>query len=143
MNVTRKNQYALRAVFELAKRQGQGPTKIYEIARVQAIPTRFLEVILNKLKHGGLVNAKRGASGGYTLAIDPKDITLEDVFKRLDDSKEPSHCVACMSNSDCPLGADCAFMPVWDRVQQAIADVYQQTTIQDLIDNEHKKTPSG
>ena len=138
MNVTRKNQYALRAVFELAKRRGQGPTKIYEIARVQAIPTRFLEVILNKLKHGGLVNAKRGASGGYTLVVDPGDITLEDIFKRLDDSKEPSHCIACMSDNNCPLGSDCAFMSVWDRVQQAIADVYQKTTIQDLIDNQRK-----
>jgi Rrf2 family protein len=143
MNVTRKNQYALRAVFELAKRRDQGPTKIVEIARVQAIPTRFLEVILNKLKHGGLVSAKRGASGGYTLLVDPSNITLEDIFRRLDGTREPSHCVGCMSNNNCPIGTDCAFMPVWDRIQRAIADVYRQTTIQDLIDNEKKKTLAG
>ncbi len=134
MNVTRKNQYALRAVFELARRWGQGPTKICDIARVQAIPTRFLEVILNRLKHGGLVSAKRGATGGYTLVVDPRDITLEDIFRRLDDSRKLSHCVACMSRNDCPLGAGCAFIPVWQRVQRAIAGVYQKTTIQDLID---------
>jgi Rrf2 family protein len=139
MNVTRKNQYALRAVFELAKRQGQGPTKISEIARVQAIPTRFLEVILNKLKHSGLVSAKRGASGGYTLIVDPKSISVDDIFRYLDQSKEPAHCVSCMSDNNCPLGEDCAFMPVWERVQQAIADVYERTTIQDLIDNERSK----
>lgn len=139
MNVTRKNQYALRAVFELAKRRGRGPTKISEIARIQAIPTRFLEVILNKLKHAGLVSAKRGAAGGYTLIVDPREISLDDIFRRLDESREPTHCVACMSDNDCPLGDDCNFMPVWNRVQKAIAGVYQQTTIQDLIDNERKQ----
>jgi DNA-binding IscR family transcriptional regulator len=40
------NQYALRSVFELARHQGQGPTKISHIADVQAIPARLPEVIL-------------------------------------------------------------------------------------------------
>ena len=49
MIVTQKNQYAIRAVFELAKRRNQGLTKIHEIAQAQKIPTRFLEIILNDI----------------------------------------------------------------------------------------------
>ena len=49
----KKNQYALRAIFELAKHMGKGPKKISEIAKAQAIPMRFLEVILGQLKGSG------------------------------------------------------------------------------------------
>ena len=63
----KKNQYALRAIFELAKHRGQGPKKISEIAEIQAIPLRFLEVILSQLKGSGLVESKRGFYGGYFL----------------------------------------------------------------------------
>lgn len=139
MNVTRKQQYALRAVFELAKRYGQGPTKISEIARIQAIPTRFLEVILNKLKHGGLVDAKRGAYGGYTLLMSPASICVDDIFRHLEDSKEHTECVACMSHNNCPLGEDCVFISVWHEVQHAVSRVYKKTTIQDLLHREQQK----
>ena len=49
----KKNQYALRAIFELAKHMDQGPVKISDIAAAQSIPLRFLEVILNQLKASG------------------------------------------------------------------------------------------
>ena len=57
MNVSQKCQYALRAIFELSKRAGRGPTKIGVIAEAQAIPPRFLELILNELKHAGFVES--------------------------------------------------------------------------------------
>lgn len=139
MNVTRKQQYALRAVFELAKRKGRGPTKINRIAQIQAIPTRFLEVILNKLKHGGLVDAKRGAYGGYTLVESPESVTVDDVFRHLEDSKEHTQCVSCMSSDSCPLDENCVFISVWSQVQDAVARVYKETTIQDLLDRERLK----
>lgn len=65
----KKGQYALRAVYELAKRQGQGPTKISAIAEAQAIPHRFLEVILHQLKGSGLVASKRGFYGGSVCGL--------------------------------------------------------------------------
>ena len=56
MQITpKKNQYALRAILELAKHKGKGPKKISEIAEAQAIPLRFLEVIISQLKGSGLV----------------------------------------------------------------------------------------
>ncbi len=60
MYLTQRNQYALRAIVELAIRVGKGPVKVSEIAKAQAIPLRFLEVILGQLKGSGLVDAKRG-----------------------------------------------------------------------------------
>ncbi len=59
----RKNQYALRAVFELAKHQGRGPTKISHIADAQAIPARFLEVILQGKRRQSPTRASQTKQG--------------------------------------------------------------------------------
>jgi Rrf2 family protein len=83
--------------FELAKYRGQGPIKIYEIAEAQNIPLRFLEVILSRLKKSGLVESKRGYTGGYTLIRDPENVTVADIFRFMDESLGPIECVACVS----------------------------------------------
>jgi len=74
MLITKRNQYALKAIFELAKHSGEGPRKISDIAQAQAIPVKFLEVILNQLKGSGLVESKRGFYGGYFLARQPNKL---------------------------------------------------------------------
>ncbi len=138
----KKNQYALRAIFELAKHQGKGPQKIIEIAKVQAIPMRFLEVILSQLKGSGMVDSKRGFYGGYFLTRSPDKISVGDVLRFMDKPANPNHCVACVSKSHCPFSGNCAFATMWNQVNAAIFEIYDNTTIQDLINNE-KRISSG
>ncbi|MFO7708506.1 MAG: Rrf2 family transcriptional regulator [Desulfobacterales bacterium] len=135
----KKNQYALRAVFELAKHCGAGPIKISQIAEVQFIPVRFLEVILNKLKRSGLVDSKRGFYGGYFLRRAPDQITVGDIMRFLDGPTAAMKCAACTEKSSCPSGhRGCAFSSMWNRVNRAILSVYNETTIQDLLDNDRR-----
>ena len=137
MLITQKHKYALRAIFELGKRyEEDGQVKLAQIAEKQAIPLRFLEVIMAELKPSGLVASKRGYYGGYTLLRHPRDIAVGDIFRFLDDANSKDRCNACDAREKCPLHGECAFMPMWNRVQQAIYSVYDHTTIQDLIDNE-------
>lgn len=136
MLVTQKNQYALRAIFELAKHRGKGPIKVYEIADAQAVPLRFLEVILGKLKRNGLVQSKRGYKGGYTLIKHPENITVGDVFRYMDESIHPVECVTLDTDEiTCPLKNDCSFYSMWEKVHDAIYNVFDNTTIQDLMDS--------
>ena len=79
MRISKKCQYALRAVFELASRNNNEPVKTHDIARSQRISPRFTEVILNELKHGGFVESKRGNVGGYLLARSPDDLTVKEM----------------------------------------------------------------
>jgi Rrf2 family protein len=132
----KKNQYALRAIFELGKHSGKGPIKISEIAEVQAIPLRFLEVILSQLKGSGLVDSKRGFYGGYYLTRSPDKISVGDVLRYMDKSLKIENCVACVSKTNCPFSGNCAFASMWNQVNQAIFNVYDSTTIQDLLNNE-------
>ena len=137
MLITQKHKYALRAIFELAKRyKAGGQVKLADIAEAQAIPLRFLEVIMAELKPSGLVASKRGYYGGYTLLRHPQDVTVGEIFRFLDDTQSRDRCNACDARENCPLHGQCAFMPMWDRVQNAIYNVYDQTTIQDLLNNE-------
>jgi Rrf2 family protein len=134
----RKNQYALRAVFELAKNRGKGPTKISRIADAQSIPLRFLEVILNKLKGSGLIDAKRGFYGGYYLTRSPEQITVADIMSFMQGPAKPALCAACVAKVKCPYGHRCAFSAMWNRVNRAILQVYTETTIQNLLDNDRQ-----
>lgn len=137
MRITQKRKYALRAVFELGKHyRDSNQVKLARIAETQAIPLRFLEVIMAELKPSGLVASKRGYQGGYTLLRHPKEITVGDIFRFMDDAQPEDRCDACDVREQCPLHGDCAFMPMWERVQDAIYNVYDKTTIQDLLDNE-------
>ena len=136
MLITKKNQYALRAIFELAKHNGKGPQKISEIAKAQAIPEKFLEVILNQLKGSGLVDSKRGFYGGYYLIRSPEKITVGDIMRFLEGDVDPTDCVALVPETNCPFKGDCAFFPMWNRIKDAIFNVYDETTIQGLLDSE-------
>jgi len=134
----KKDQYALRAIFELAKHRGKGPRKISEIAKAQIIPLRFLEVILNNLKGSGLVDSKRGFYGGYHLLRPPDEITVGDVFRYVQGAPDQSQCTACISKTDCPFQDKCAFKYMWTKVKNAVFNIYDETTIQDLLDNERQ-----
>jgi Rrf2 family transcriptional regulator, cysteine metabolism repressor len=135
--VSQKCQYAIRAVFELARRYGQGHVKISDIAEVQAIPLRFLQVILNQLKRAGFVESRRGAEGGYLLSRQPELITVGEIVQFIEGPLVP---VACMTSSkaaaECFLHGSCVFTGMWRRAAKAMSDVYDHTSFQDLVDDD-------
>lgn len=138
MKVTQKKQYALRALFELARRSGGDPVKNSAIAEAQAIPPRFLEVIMAKLKRSGLVASKRGFYGGYVLTRNPADISVREVFSALDQGDNPEECSACVGKGACPFTDKCVFLPLWEEVHNAVDQVYTKTSLQDLLAREKK-----
>ena len=137
---SQKCQYALRAVFELAKRAGQGPVKIATVADAQAIPARFLEVILGQLKRGRFADSKRGAAGGYELARSPSDLTVGEVIRFVEGPLDPVMCMGEGGAEQCPLYAHCVFLPMWRKASGAMADVYDRTTFQELVEDEKRKS---
>jgi len=138
MAVSQKCQYALRALFELAKRRDEGPVGVQAIAATQAIPARFLEVILQQLRQAGLVQSRRGTLGGYVLGVSPESLTVADIVETIDGSLAPVKCIGDGDRAErhCALLGGCAFMGLWKRAQNAVAEVYKNTTIRDLIDSE-------
>jgi Rrf2 family protein len=137
--VTQKSQYALRALFELARRSQARLTRIEDVAKAQAIPQRFLEVVLNELKHEGLVEAKRGPRGGYQLARAPQEITVAEIMEAAQGRFTPVDCLTDPGASDCSFKGDCVFVSLWEEVREAVTRVYESTTLQDLVDREEAR----
>ncbi len=138
MAITQKCQYALRALLELARRHGERPAKIGEIAGAQGIPPRFLEVILNELKQGGFAESRRGKDGGYTLIREPRDLTVGEVIRfvqgpigPVERGNDPAR-----GPADHPQGIPDVFQNVWKRAEDALSHVYDKTTFQDLLEEE-------
>ena len=83
MHISARIEYALRALCTLAAREGE-PLTAEELAEAQGLPVRFLRAILNALRRVGIVTSQRGNEGGYKLARPASEITIGDVFRRLE-----------------------------------------------------------
>lgn len=144
MSLSQKCQYAVRAILELSLRHGTGVVPTAEIARRQAIPQRFLEVILNELKPTGLVDSRRGTQGGYLLAQNPKQITVGQVIRLIDGALDPVNCAGSGQAGCCPLKENCSLMELWTEAKNAVENVYDSTSFQDLVDKERAaQTPAS
>jgi Rrf2 family protein len=138
MQLSQKCQYAIRAVFELSKSYGHGPVKIADIAEAQAIPARFLELILGELKQGGFTESRRGKRGGYLLAAPPQNIAVGDIIRFVEGPLGPVECEPGAEHQDCPLHSNCVFMPLWNEAREAVEEVYNKTSFRDLLERERQ-----
>lgn len=109
MKLSRKSDYALRALFSLVERFGQGPVPIRELAAENDIPKRFLEQIMLELKSRGWVRSITGRDGGFELAKRPEEITMGEVVRHFDGILAPIACVSTSSYDPCSQEWRCRF----------------------------------
>lgn len=83
--ISSKGVYGLAAMHELLQNEENKPMQIREISARADIPQNYLEQLLGKLRHAGLVTSIRGSKGGYMLARDAKDIYIKDIIIALED----------------------------------------------------------
>jgi len=139
MRISKRCQYALRAIFELALRDPNQPVKIHEIAGAQNIPPRFLEVILNQLRHAGFVESQRGSEGGYMLAQAAEELMVGEVIQCVAGPVSLTVDAAGKTNKGEYFYGDYAFEQLWEAVNRAISQVCDNTTFAELIECEKAK----
>src|SRR6476619_3361052 len=133
MRLSQKSRYALRALQILAREPG--PMLISDLVGRDAMPKKFLEVILLQLKNHGLLQSKRGKGGGYALGKDPKEITLGQVIRIFDGPLAPIPCAsetAFRKCDECEDVAVCGTRMVMREVRDATAKILDHTTLADL-----------
>lgn len=131
MKLSTRTRYGIRAILEIAENEGRGPVQIKTIAQRQDISVKYLEQLMAILKSAGFVRSIRGAKGGYMLAKPPNQIKISDVFDSLEGHVTTVECVE--NGNYCARAADCVARQVWVQVQQAIQNVLQSITLQDLV----------
>ena len=137
MKLSTRTRYGIRAILELAKNDGNRPLQIKLIAQRQDISVKYLEQLMTILKSAGFVRSIRGSKGGYLLARAPNEINLSEVFNCLEGLVTTVDCVR--DSNYCQRTTDCVTRQVWTQVQNAIKNVLQSITLQDLVDRTKDK----
>ena len=135
MKLSKRGEYGLRALQDLARHYGEGPIPNKVLADRNNIPSRFLEQILLALKHGQTVRSQKGPKGGYYLAHPPEQITLADAVRLLDGPLAPISCVSetAYEPCGCPDMEACRLRQVMQEVRDVVAGIMENTTLADLV----------
>ncbi|HHY84724.1 MAG TPA: Rrf2 family transcriptional regulator [Verrucomicrobia bacterium] len=136
MKLSVRGEYALRALLVLGLHYDQSVVRIQTISEQQNIPKRFLEQILNDLKSAGVVESRRGVSGGYRLARRPEEITLATVVRHIEGALAPVSCVSerFYEKCTCPDESRCAIRSIMKEVREAIVKIMERTTVATLCE---------
>ena len=115
MRLSTKGRYGLRAVVDLAVHGSDAAVSISSIASRQGLSEGYLEQLIAKLKKAGIVTSIRGTNGGYRLARDVKEITVDD--------------------QSCDKYDSCVTKYVWKRINDSINEVVDTMTLEEVIRN--------
>ena len=132
MNISKKAEYAIRAVISIARHANNNPLQISEISKKESIPIKFLEQILLTLKNNGILNSKRGANGGYLLAKSKDDISIGMILDIIDGPFDP---VGIHSSNHLSAGLERCFGQMIEIVNEHL----NQFTINDILKIEEPK----
>jgi Rrf2 family protein len=128
MQVSRKVDYALRAVIHLANDEHRGRAcSVAEIAERERVPKQFLEKIIRDLIRTGLVRSRRGPHGGYVLARPAETVTFRHVIEAVEGPISLNVCVG--EHAECFLMGLCGMNRIWAEGQRRVMDLFQNTTI--------------
>jgi Rrf2 family protein len=140
MKISQKGLYALQAMMMLGRRYEQGAIRIRDIAYEEALPEKFLELILVELRNARLVESVRGAKGGYRLRRPPSEIYLAEIIRLIDGALAPfgdAEQLRSLIETDIDHRA---LYKVFLDVRDAAARILEHTSLADII-KEPKTTP--
>ena len=143
--ISQKAKYALRSLVALARLDDGETMMISDIAASQNIPKKFLEQILLDLKHHGIVESRRGKTGGYKLLRAPGEITFGEVLRIIDGPVAPLPClskIAYRRCDDCLDEATCEVRRVFAEVAEATREILDARTIADSLDEDLDVLPA-
>jgi Rrf2 family protein len=84
LRLSKRTEYGLRAVVQLARLYPTGFVQSRDLAQQEDLPNKFLEAILLALRRGGFLESKVGSGGGYRLSRSPREINVGDLIRRLE-----------------------------------------------------------
>jgi len=137
MKLSTRGRYGVRALLDLAVHQGGGLVSLKDVARRQEVSLAYLEHLIAPLIAAGLVKSTRGARGGILLLKPPSEIKLSEVVQLLEGSIAP---VDCVNNPNvCHRSASCVTRDIWSEMKEAMSQVLDSTTLQDLVERQRQK----
>ena len=135
MRFSKKTEYALRALFAIARAPRHQVHQIQDLSHRENIPVKFLEQILLSLRNAGILSSKRGVGGGYMLHRAPSEITVGEVLRKLEGSFAPLPCAEAnpMEKCSCPNEAACPVRLLARKLNEHLSMVLDNHTLEDML----------
>ncbi|MBQ3286373.1 MAG: RrF2 family transcriptional regulator [Firmicutes bacterium] len=132
MMISTRGRYALRVLIDLAEHAEEGYIPMKDVAERQAISLKYLEKLMPVLTGAHLIEGVHGKGGGYRLTKEPAEYVIGDVLRLMEGSLSP---VACLEQGapPCPRASFCKTLPLWSRLNRAIADCLDSVTLAELL----------
>lgn len=137
--LSQKAKYGIQALLYLARRGSEKAVLIRDIAETERLPRKFLEAILVELKSAGILHARPGKGGGYSLHRLPSSVTLSQIIRIIDGPLAPIPCVSQTAYAPCRDCLDertCAIRSAMREVRDATAKILDGITLADLVERE-------
>ena len=141
MKLSKKGDYGVRALIDLALYDGEGPVQRAGIAERQHIPESYLDHLLAQLRRGGFVRSVRGPGGGHLLTQKPEEICLLHVIESLEGSVAPIACIEEGEECSHEFGP-CAQRWVWEEIYEETRRRLGAVSIADLAERAREQRRS-
>jgi len=134
--LSKKSQYAFKALGYLSEKYNAGPVLISEIAKKKKIPLKFLENILLELKKADILDSKKGKGGGYFLKKSPDKIKVATIIRLVNGPISMLPCVSLYFYERCKNCNEkhCALHDMMVEVRDATLSIVENRTLEDLLD---------
>ena len=124
----------MRLMLDLAMNDTGSPVSLKDVAKRQGISDKYLEQIISVLNRAGYVKSVRGAQGGYMLRKEPEDYTVGMILRLTEGSLAPVSCIEEDERQE-----SCVTLILWKKINDAVSEVVDHTTLQDLVDWQREK----
>ena len=133
--LSKKSQYAFKALTYLSEKYKEGPVLISEIAAKKKIPLKFLESILLELKKADILDSKKGKGGGYFLKQKPEKVKVSTVIRLINGPIAMLPCVSLYFYERCKNCNErhCGLHDMMIEVRDATLNIVENRTLKDLI----------
>jgi Rrf2 family protein len=132
LRLSKKGEYGVRAMFELAKHYNKGPLTIKEIARRQEVSIAYLEQLLNKLRKSDLIESQKGPGGGYSINKEPSEISVGMILNSLEGPVAITQCLDPKAK-DCARVEGCVSRMLWKSLGEKIEGFLGTIYLSDLL----------
>ena len=133
MKLTTEGRYAVMAMADLAANQAENPVSLNDIALRQNISLSYLEQLFLKLKNKKLVKSVRGASGGYILEKNLKDISVSNIISAVDEEVKTLRCKKESKKGCNGKNIKCITHNLWDDLEKHINIFFESRSLNDLV----------
>jgi len=137
MKLSTKGRYGIRLMIDIASHYNDRPIILKDIAERQDVSEKYLWHLIDSLKIAGLVNATRGARGGYSLTRPPSQITLNDIILATEGDLNIVECVG--DPSLCERSDTCVSFDIWKEISDKISETLSNISLQQMVERQREK----